>query len=125
MTATLFVYGTLKRGDVRAYLLQGQRFLGEAITEPSYRMFNTGSYPALVQARALGLSGLAIRGELWRVDGACLLRLDEEEGVDVGLYERRAIMLQNVNEPVESYFYLHDVAGMADCGDRWLIEQQE
>eukprot|EP00752_Nemacystus_decipiens_P013707 g12160.t1 len=102
----LFVYGTLKRGDVRAYLLEGQACLGETKTRPSYRLFNTGDYPALVEAAPLGLQGRAILGELWQVDPDCLARLDEEEGVDEGLYERRTIELAGT-ERAWVYLYLH------------------
>ena len=116
---TLFVYGTLKRGDVRAPLLAGQRFLGEARTEPSYRLFNTGDYPAMVEAQPIGCEGRSILGELWSVDAACLVRLDEEEGVDEGLYERRAIEIVDHAEPIASYFYLRSVEGLADCGVQW------
>ena len=114
----LFVYGTLKRGDVRAPLLDGQRFIGEARTLAQYRLFNTGDYPALVEATPLGLTGLAITGELWRVDRVCLHRLDEEEGVDEGLYERRMIELAD-EQRAWAYLYLHPVDGMSDCGDCW------
>ena len=114
----LFIYGTLKRGDVRAPLLAGQRFIGEAWTLAQYRLFNTGDYPALVEATPLGLAGLSIMGELWRVDEACLARLDEEEGVDEGLYERRVIALDD-GPDVWAYLYLHPVDGMEDCGDSW------
>ena len=115
----LFVYGTLKRGDVRAPLLDGQRFVGEAETLPRYRLFNTGAYPALVEAEAVGLQGLALLGELWSVDAACLARLDVEEGVDEGLYERRPIMLAGESGPAQSYFYLPTTGGMDDLGDHW------
>lgn len=116
----LFIYGTLKRGDVRAPLLAGQSFLGEATTAPRYRLFNTGDYPALVEAKPLGLAGVSILGELWQVDDNCLARLDIEEGVDEGLYERRVIELDGGDAGVQSYFYLHPVTGMPDCGDHWL-----
>lgn len=114
----VFIYGTLKRGDIRAYLLKGQACLGEAITRPNYRLFNTGDYPALVEAEPLGLQGRAILGEIWQVDPDCLARLDEEEGVDEGLYERRAIELANT-ERAWVYLYLHPVDGLKDCGDQW------
>lgn len=119
----LFVYGTLKQGDVRAYLLEGQRFLGEACAEPAYRLFNTGDYPALVEAAPLGLEGTSIIGELWAVDQACLTRLDEEEGVEEGLYERRLIQLVDQTDSVQSYFYLPSVAGMGDCGQAWQVDR--
>jgi len=119
----LFIYGTLKRGDVRAPLLTGQHDLGNVKTQPRYRLFNTGDYPALVEAQPLGLSGRSIEGELWSVDDACLNRLDEEEGVDEGLYERIAVELIGQPETVEAYLYLHPVDGLADCGDHWPIER--
>ena len=117
----LFVYGTLKRGDVRAYLLDNQTFIGEATTQPVYRLFNTGDYPALVEAAALGMTGRAIVGELWRVDALCLARLDEEEGVDEGLYRRVAIEMSEPGPAVQGYVYMLSVDGMADCGDRWPV----
>jgi len=116
---TLFVYGTLKRGDVRAPLLHGQTFLGEARTAARYRLFNTGEYPALVEAESVGLAGRSIHGELWRVDAGCLARLDEEEGVDEGLYARRPVAFVDQAEPAESYFYLLATNGLPDCGERW------
>jgi len=119
MSTTLFVYGTLKRGDVRAPLLAGQTFLGEARTAARYRLFNTGDYPALVDAGPLGVAGRSILGELWQVDADCLARLDEEEGVDEGLYARRTVALIEPAEPAESYFFLLPVNGLPDCGERW------
>ena len=114
----LFVYGTLKRGDVRAWLLSEQHYLGEARTLPSYRLFNTGDYPAMVEAAPLSLPGRAIVGELWRVDEDCLARWDEEEGVDEGLYARRMIELGDARR-AWAYLYLHPVDGMDDCGEQW------
>lgn len=115
----LFVYGTLKRGDVRAPLLHGQRFVGEARTVAQFRLFNTGDYPAMVEATPVGLTGRSIEGELWQVDRVCLHRLDEEEGVDEGLYERRMIALAD-GQRAWTYLYLHAIDGMADCGTVWL-----
>ncbi len=117
----LFVYGTLKRGDVRDYLLADQWFVEEIRTAALYRMFNTGSYPALIEARPLGLEGRSIVGELWQIDRACLVRLDEEEGVGEGLYERRAIELLGEYDAVEAYFYVPTVDGMPDCGEYWPV----
>lgn len=114
----LFVYGTLKRGDVRAGFLNGQAFIRVAQTEPKYRLFNVGTYPALVEAQPIGVEGLAIQGELWEVDRACLARLDLEEGVDEGLYERRDVELCGLGRAL-AYFYLRSVEGLPDCGERW------
>ena len=114
----LFVYGTLKRGFCRAQFLAGQRFLQEVLTEPSYRIYNCGTYPGLKEDP----SGMPIHGELWEVDADCLKRLDVEEGVSEQLYSRRAIHLNPAVPGVEAYFYLPAVGGMPDCGSRWTHE---
>ncbi len=120
----IFVYGTLQRGCCRAQFLVGQTFLGQARTQPKYRMFNCGTYPGL----KLASDGLSIRGELWSVDEACLARLDREEGIDTGLYSRSLIELTTSwpesvpAAPVEAYFYCGSVSKFPDCGDQWVEE---
>ncbi len=118
----IFVYGTLKRGFCRAHFLAGQACLGEARTQPKYRMYNCGTYPGLKTAA----DGLSICGEVWSVDDACLARLDREEGVDEGLYSRSLIEMQLplpeavAAVPVEAYYYRPSVAGFPDCGEQWI-----
>lgn len=114
----LFVYGTLKRGDVRAGALAGQNFLGEAWTEPQYRLFDCGEYPALVE---VAIDGIRVQGELYDVSPDRLAMLDEVEGVAEGLYARQPIALAPPFEasPVEAYFYRQSVHGLPDCGERW------
>ena len=116
----LFIYGTLKRGDVRTSLLDGQAYLGQVKTAPHYRLYSVGDYPALVEAAPLNLPGRSIHGELWQIDATCLTRLDEEEGVDEGLYERCAVELIGSPARATTYLYRQPIAGLVDCGDRWL-----
>ena len=130
----IFVYGTLKRGQCRAAVLAGQTFLGPAVTQPRYRMFNVGDYPGLVEDAA----GVAVQGEVWRIDSMCLQRLDDIEGTDIGLYQRRPILLQagsaaNKNfypdgqsdqldpsdQLIEAWFFLRDTSHLPDCGSEW------
>jgi len=115
--AKIFVYGTLKRGYSRSSALQGEIFLGSAVTKPLYRMYDCGDYPGLVEAP----DGLCIEGELWEVSDECLKRLDEIEGVAIHLYERKPVILQQPHERefAETYFYQQDVTGLTDCGTRW------
>ena len=93
-----------------------QRYLGEAATAPRYRLYDTGTYPALVEDPR----GVSVRGEIWEVDDTCLRVLDAIEDVP-SLYERREV---EIAEPrtadVQTYVYRQDVTGMADCGDCWL-----
>lgn len=119
-SACLFIYGTLKRGHCRAPMLRDQQFLRTARTAPEFRLFNCGTYPGLVPAHGGG--GVAVEGELWVVDRACLARLDMEEGLDVGLYQRSAIQIPGVKQDVECYFYLQDVGSLQECGNCWTLD---
>lgn len=114
---SIFVYGTLMRGDCRHRVLVDQQFLGTARTECRYRMFDVGRYPGLVESA----DGLAIEGEVYRVDHDCLRVLDQVEGVDLGLYQRTRVALQPPFDtmPVEAYLYLRSTRGLKECGTRW------
>ena len=113
----LFIYGTLKRGQQRADMLDGQRYLGNARSSPLYRMYQVEAYPGLVHDEG----GVSLEGELWEVDQECLAELDQVERVDAGLYRRERIALEDPwqGAVVEAYFYLHPVEGLEDCGRCW------
>lgn len=109
----IFLYGTLKRGGLAHHLMAGQQLVAELVnTQPGYRLYDCGPYPALVEDP----SGIAIEGELWQIDESILPRLDEYEGDR--LFERREVTLADGCKAL-AYFYLHDVAGLPDCGPRW------
>lgn len=112
---TLFVYGTLKRGERNHGLLRGQEFLGEAATLPQYRLYDQGRYPCLVE---VAVNGVKVRGELWRVDAQTMAMLDRFEGAP-GLFVRRRIAVTARKRPVDSYLYNRAVAGMRDCSASW------
>lgn len=114
-TSRLLVYGTLKRGYSRHRYLRGQRFLGVAWTVPGYRLYDGGSYPALVRDQLDGV----VEGELWEVDKRCLEILDQVEGAP-DLYERAMIELDvPAGATVETYLYRQSVAGWEDIGSAW------
>jgi gamma-glutamylcyclotransferase (GGCT)/AIG2-like uncharacterized protein YtfP len=135
MSNLIFVYGTLKSGHVRNSFLRGQKFIGVAYTEPNYKIYRHGSYPALVEDP----NGSEIYGELYEVDDNCLIELDKIEGVDVGLFTKKTIKLngyhlfslpveKNVNQMLFSksalcYFFLNRdrLVGCKDCGQNWTI----
>jgi gamma-glutamylaminecyclotransferase len=111
----LFVYGTLKRGGRGNRWLVGQRFLGDAATEPKYRLFDLGTYPGLVKDES---AGLAVKGELWEVDAACLLELDDYEYAPE-LYSREPVVVPGAESPVESFIYKKPIPPTARSGDFW------
>jgi gamma-glutamylcyclotransferase (GGCT)/AIG2-like uncharacterized protein YtfP len=114
-TVSLFVYGTLKRGQRNHRLLAGQEFLGEARTRPEYVLYHLGGFPGLVHDLD---SGQAVRGELWRVDERVLPRLDGYEGVP-DLFVRQEIAIQGWAGPVVGYLFVGEVSRRPRCGDVW------
>lgn len=102
MKTLIFVYGTLKRGQPMHRLLHNQRFCGTYQSEPGYSILNLGAYPGLIEDPH---SKDTIHGEVYEVDQPCLATLDEYEGVNEHLFERRTIKLKGWNNEVQAYFY--------------------
>jgi gamma-glutamylcyclotransferase (GGCT)/AIG2-like uncharacterized protein YtfP len=111
----IFVYGTLKRGFASHSLLASQEFVGAAQTLPYYRLWDNGSHPCLVENRE---HGLAVQGEIWRVEESLLAKLDEYEDVP-HTFIRGVIALDGYSGPVFAYFYRGDVSALHDCGSCW------
>ncbi|WP_437591905.1 gamma-glutamylcyclotransferase family protein [Sorangium sp. So ce1000] len=87
MTAPLFVYGTLMRGERSHALLGRARCLGLARTAPSFELADLGAYPALVRG-----GSVAVLGELYEPDPETLASLDVYEGCP-DLFRRESIDL--------------------------------
>jgi gamma-glutamylaminecyclotransferase len=124
MKTSVFFYGTLKRGQRSHHLLRDQEFLGEAKTLPRYRLYDCGQHPALVDDPR---NGIAIHGEIWRVNDETLEKLDAYEGVP-DYFSRRPILLEgergvlmhpSPDSEVQAYFFNGDVSSLKDVGDRW------
>lgn len=118
----VFVYGSLKRGHQLHKEIQHQSFVGQATSEPQYRLYDCGDYPGLIKAPR---DGKRIHGELYHINSDCLRRLDIVECVSEGLYIRELIDIATCSnfrfqdEPVWAWFYLHETAGLRDCGSEW------
>lgn len=111
----VFIYGTLKRGERNHRLLAGEQFVGEAVTEPLYRLYDCGAYPALVED---GVHGRVVRGEVYLVGPATLCQLDALEAAP-HLYQLLPVRLEDFDWPVRAYLYCQEVGGLADCGESW------
>ena len=79
----LFVYGTLKRGGSRHWILQDFPFLGRAKAK-GFVLYDLGPYPAMVYGDGV------VYGEVYDVPEEVLRDLDWVEGVPV-LYRRELI----------------------------------
>jgi gamma-glutamylcyclotransferase (GGCT)/AIG2-like uncharacterized protein YtfP len=100
-TFLLFVYGTLMRGGSRHATLAGQRFVGEARTEPRYGLLDLGDYPGLVPCET---GGRAVCGELYEVEGRMLPELDAVEG-SPDWFRLGSVAVEGQVGPVYAYFY--------------------
>ena len=118
ITHLVFVYGSLKAGYALHGLLSHQTFEGTTQTTSDFRLYDLGRYPGLKRA---SVNGSSIRGEVYRIDDECLRRLDDEEGVDDGLYTRERIQLQAPFQfqAVWTYIYAGCVDNCPDCGSEW------
>ena len=112
MTTILFVYGTLKRGLRNHQLIADQQFLGEATSEPRYRVIDLGPYPGLVRDEA---NGLAVKGELWAVGDCCLAELDDFEE-ESHTFRRGPVALAGREGEVFAYFWNRPVPEGARSG---------
>lgn len=81
----VFVYGTLRAGEINAAWLADARHRGPATTEARFTLVDVGAYPA-----ALDYGRTAIAGDLYEIDTATFADLDTLEGYPV-FYTRRRI----------------------------------
>ena len=119
MGIRLFIYGTLKRGQVKHHLLAGQRFLGPAVTVARFRLLDLGWYPGLAETAE---NGVSVEGEVWEISHTCLEQLDAYEG---SAYVRQKIELERAPEaaqggPVEAYVLKEPDWTRPDAGSVWL-----
>jgi gamma-glutamylcyclotransferase (GGCT)/AIG2-like uncharacterized protein YtfP len=114
--AVLFIYGSLKRGHSNHRLIAGQTYLGEAVTEPRYRVIDLGQYGGMIRDDA---AGLAVKGELWAVTACALAELDDFEQQE-GLYFRSPVAVAG-RAGVEAYFWTGPVPAGVRSGDGWPL----
>ena len=113
--ATLFVYGTLKRGFKNEFRMRNSRFVANARTRPLYRLLHLGDHPGMVSAPE---GGYAIEGELWQVPPETLAALDKFEGTP-DIFARMAVELEGAVTSAEAYFYRQARGDERDCGPVW------
>lgn len=119
----IFIYGTLKRGECRAECMHGV-FVGIRKTLPQYRLFNVGSYPALIEDHK---NGKSVEGELWAISEKCLKDLDIIEG-HPHYYKRQSVDLYQTppmpptGRSVLTYIFQGDVDNLEEI-THWPIKE--
>ena len=106
-THRVFVYGTLRRGLSNHALLEASRFAGEAATLTPYWMITTGRFPVLLDQVPgdFGVPALAVAGEIYHVDDACLAELDRLERAG-SAYDRKVTGVFEAGHKVAAYIYV-------------------
>ncbi len=102
----VFTYGTLMKGQ-RAKSLMDTAIWGGSCCLSGYAMYDLGRYPGIIEQ-----SGETVLGEVWFVDDAILVELDqyEEEG---SLYLRKEVTVSSAFGPLKAnaYIYNHPPVG--------------
>lgn len=109
----LFVYGTLKKGQVAHYLLRDCEYLGSIITTKKYSIYKGPHFPAVIEED----SEIGVVGEVYRINKKTKERLDRYEGVEDNYYKFVQIDFDlikmesglkepiKINDPVYAYIF--------------------
>ncbi len=110
----VFVYGTLRKGSSNHGLLRSARFMGQGKTVRPYALY-LGEYPFVYKDE----SRCRITGEVYAVDSATLLLLDElEEHPEVYRREPAEVILDSGERlTCWLYFYPRQEGELHPSGD--------
>ena len=115
----LFVYGTLREGQMRSSVLSRSKYLGQIKTKPQYTMISLVAFPGLIDN-----GETAVVGDLYEVDKMTLTHTDMIEG-HPNFYVRSKVELED-GTIAHAYFLPEDEYGMRPMiksGD-WLDVEQ-
>jgi gamma-glutamylcyclotransferase (GGCT)/AIG2-like uncharacterized protein YtfP len=101
----VFVYGSLMRGFGNHRVIARGEYVGQATTEPRYRMYSLSAFPGVVSG-----GRQAIAGEVYLVDETTLAALDRLEG-HPNFYRRTVIKLADGTEASTYLLARDDVRG--------------
>jgi gamma-glutamylcyclotransferase (GGCT)/AIG2-like uncharacterized protein YtfP len=117
----LFVYGTLKRGGSRHWILQNFPLLGLAKAK-GFVLYDLGPYPAMVPGAGV------VYGEVYEVSEEALQALDWVESVPV-LYRRELIEVvfeDGFSLKAWAYIYNGNVKGFPRIEDgEWKVSKEQ
>ncbi len=94
----LFTYGTLMKGQCRHRVLEGTRYIGDAVLH-DYCLLELGSYPGAIRKE-----GFNVYGEVYEIDEVLKHELDRIEGEGY-LYERKTVDVTMDDRETSVLFY--------------------
>jgi gamma-glutamylaminecyclotransferase len=114
LTTTLFVYGTLRNGQCNRHFLDRSKFLGMAKTKKRYALYGHW-IPFLSRIASVS----QVTGEVYSVDDATLLNLDQLEGhPDMYKREQAEVILQDGTEIIAWVYFCDTPRGdLIESGD--------
>jgi gamma-glutamylcyclotransferase (GGCT)/AIG2-like uncharacterized protein YtfP len=98
----VFVYGTLKKCCSNHYIIEEAKFIGKAITNDPYELYNL-YYPCLFESND-NTKSKRIFGEVYEIDQNMLIKLDKFESTP-DLYYRKEININIKGELHKAYVY--------------------
>lgn len=111
----VFVYGTLRKGEVNHDVIDGCPFVKNARTEPRYTLHDHRWFPSMASGGTT-----AVTGEVYDLEPKTLWEVDRLEG-HPSYYRRQHIVLED-GQTVQAYLMPVEVASfypIIDSGD-WL-----
>ena len=114
MSCSVFVYGTLMRGERAHSYLDKAEYSGEYLLR-DHEMYDLGRYPAIVPAE-----GGVVYGEVYRIARDMLVDMDSYEGEGY-LYNRKTVTVENDGGRLEAFVYVYakEIYGKRIAGGRW------
>ena len=109
--SSLFVYGTLLRGEER------DGFVSHLEARPASIIGRLWRAPAGYPALELTTRGVPIKGEILQLDNpSILIALDLIEGVSEGLYERTQVQVQTSQGTQSAWVYVMTPSQLRQAG---------
>ncbi len=97
----IFVYGTLRKGECRNYILSDCQFLGYAKAK-GFVLYNIGAFPGMVEGEG------EVIGEVYEIPKDLLEKLDWVEGVP-DLFRREIIEVRlEDGQTISVYAYIYN-----------------
>jgi len=130
MEHLLFVYGTLRRGEINHALLGSSRCESFLAVMPG-SLYDTGrGYPAMAEGKGEAAGAGIVCGEIYRVDEETLARIDDLEdyygpGDPRNLYERVEMKARTDRGEMDVLAYVSDRFrdGAAICFGDWKLHR--